>query len=511
MKRHSIDNWLSQELIAIKSANLHRNLVEISSPMGPEIEINNEKFYQFASNNYLGLTIDSRVIASSMQGLDEFGTGTGGSRLVTGTSLLHKQLEKQIARFKKTEDAILFSSGYLANVGTISSVMDKNDVIFSDELNHASVIDGCKLSKSKIVIYKHCDMDDLETKIKTNAGGKNKKMIATDSVFSMDGDIAPLDEIVKLCEKYECISMIDEAHATGILGKNGSGASEFFKLENKIDICMGTLSKAIGSVGGYVAGSSELIDFLKNKARSFIFDTSLPASCLMASMAGIKIIQEDKSLRRALKKNLKQLSDFLEKSEFNHLNSKTAIVPIIIGDEKEALKISEILFDNKIFVPAVRPPSVPAGESRIRITLMALHNKKHIDKLIKVLKELKDVTRKPMKTNKMKTDKELRSFSLMLIEFEKFWSLLLGRKVNKKKAKLEYLKIKTQLTARQLAEKFNELYRQTEEEKYVPHPERWLKYERWNDQLTKTLEKEQIYRDEEGYIISKEEWEKRRS
>ena len=185
--------------------------------------------------------------------------------------------------------------------------------------------------------------------------------------------------------------MIDEAHATGVLGENGGGASEFFKLENKIDICMGTLSKAVGSVGGYVAGSYKLIDFLKNKARSFIFDTSLPAPCLMASMTALKIIQEDKKLRKSLKDNIKYLSDFLEKSEFNHLNSKTAIVPIIIGGEKQTLKISEILFDNKIFVPAARPPSVPPGQSRIRITLMALHNSKHIDKLLKILNELGNI------------------------------------------------------------------------------------------------------------------------
>ena len=180
-------------------------------------------------------------------------------------------------KFKKTEDSIVFSSGYLAGIGTISSIMDKEDVIFSDELNHASLIDGARLSKSKVVIYKHADMEDLESKLKKNKSFKGKKMILTDSVFSMDGDIAPLDIIVKLSKKYNCISMIDEAHATGVLGQNGSGASEMFKVQKKIDICLGTLSKAIGSVGGYVAGSKDLIDYLKNKARSFIFDTSLPA------------------------------------------------------------------------------------------------------------------------------------------------------------------------------------------------------------------------------------------
>jgi 7-keto-8-aminopelargonate synthetase-like enzyme len=249
MRVNSFNNWIKYNISEIKDLNLHRRLIEISSSMGPEITIKDKTYYQFASNNYLGLTVDSRTIKSSISSTIKYGTGTGGSRLVTGTSDLHSKLEKEIAKFKKTEDSLVFSSGYLAAIGTISSVMDKDDMIFSDELNHASLIDGARLSKSKIVIYKHTDMNDLESKLKKNKSFKGKKMILTDSVFSMDGDIAPLDIIVKLSKKYNCISMIDEAHATGILGPNGSGASEMFKVQNKIDICLGTLSKAIGSIG----------------------------------------------------------------------------------------------------------------------------------------------------------------------------------------------------------------------------------------------------------------------
>ena len=388
MKVKEFNSWITDSLSEIKNSNLHRKLIEISSSMGPEVTIDKKKYYQFASNNYLGLTTNSAVINSSIYSSKKYGTGTGGSRLVTGTSNLHSELESEIAKFKKTKDSILFSSGYLASIGTISSIMNKDDIIFSDELNHACLIDGARLSKSKVVIYKHTDMKDLESKLKKHVSFKVKKMIITDSVFSMDGDIAPLDEIVALCKKYGCISMIDEAHATGVLGESGSGASEMFKLQNEIDVCMGTLSKAVGSIGGYVAGSKELIDFLKNKARSFIFDTSLPAGALSASLKSISIIKAKPQLRLNLNKNMKYLKKYLSNSRFSFLDFPTPIIPVILGDEKKALKFSRLLLKNRIFVPAVRPPSVPKGESRIRITLMATHKKEHIDKLINVMKEL---------------------------------------------------------------------------------------------------------------------------
>ena len=234
-------------------------------------------------------------------------------------------------------------------------------------------------------------MIDLEKKLKKYNNINKKKMVITDSIFSMDGDIAPLDEIVKLCKKYNCISMIDEAHATGVLGKNGSGASEMFNIQGDIDICMGTLSKAVGSVGGYVAGSRKLIDFLKNRARAFIFDTSLPASALAASIKSIKLIQNSDGPRKKLLSNIKNLHSFLKMNKFNFIYNETPIIPIIIGSESKTLKISKILKDNGIYLPAVRPPSVPKGSSRIRITLMSSHTSKHIDKLKKVLNKIKEI------------------------------------------------------------------------------------------------------------------------
>ena len=388
---NKFQQWISSELKEIKKNNLHRILTEIDSSMSPEIIINKKKYIQFASNNYLGMTINSKIKNHSIKSINKFGTGTGGSRLVTGTSSLHCDLENVIAKFKKTQDSIVFSSGYLANIGTISSIMKKDDFIFSDELNHASLIDGARLSKSNIIIYKHNDVIDLEKKLKKYNNINKKKMVITDSIFSMDGDIAPLDEIIKLCKKYNCISMIDEAHATGVLGKNGSGASEMFNIQGDIDICMGTLSKAVGSVGGYVAGSRKLIDFLKNRARAFIFDTSLPASALAASIKSIKLIQNSNGPRKKLLSNIKNLHSFLKMNKFNFIYNETPIIPIIIGSESKTLKISKILKDNGIYLPAVRPPSVPKGSSRIRITLMSSHTSKHINKLKKVLNKIKKI------------------------------------------------------------------------------------------------------------------------
>ena len=387
---NNFQDWIADEIKGIKFKNQHRVLTQINSGMGPEIIIDRKRFIQFASNNYLGLTMNKKIINSSKKILERYGTGTGGSRLVTGTSNLHYELEKKIADFKNTKSSLVFSSGYLANIGTISAIMSPKDIIFSDELNHASLIDGARISKAKIVIYKHCDMKDLEKKLKLVSTRKNiRKMILTDSIFSMDGDIAPLDEIVFLSRKYNCITMIDEAHATGVLGNKGSGASEMFGVEKKIDICMGTLSKAVGSVGGYIAGSKKLIDFLKNKARTFIFDTSLPAPTLKASMDAIDIIQHANGPRKNLHNNIANLTKFLTEEKFDFYKNDTPIIPIIFGSEIKTLKFSKLIKESGIYIPAVRPPSVPKGSSRIRITLMANHTEKHIEKLKKVLKKIK--------------------------------------------------------------------------------------------------------------------------
>ena len=292
-------SWIDEELKQIKDKNLFRILTELQSGQSPEIIIEGKRYILLASNNYLGLTTDPKVKEAARRALEKYGTGSGGSRLVSGSSDLHRELEERITGFKKTEAAILFSSGYLANVGTISALVEPGGVIYSDELNHASIIDGCRLSHAEIKIYKHCDVEHLNSLLASNES-KNKKLIVTDTVFSMDGDLAPVPELVELAEKYGCMLMIDEAHATGVLGKRGSGATEYFGIEDRVPIVMGTLSKAVGSLGGYVAGSKKLIDFLRNRARTYIFDTSLPASSLAASLAAIDIIEFELERRKHL-------------------------------------------------------------------------------------------------------------------------------------------------------------------------------------------------------------------
>jgi 8-amino-7-oxononanoate synthase len=298
-------------------------------------------------------------------------------------------LEERVAAFKKTEAAILFSSGYLANIGTISALVGPGDVIYSDELNHASIIDGCRLSRAETKIYKHCDMEHLKYLLSSD-DSQMKKLIVTDTVFSMDGDLAPLPEIVGLAVQYGCMLMIDEAHATGVLGKRGSGATEYFGVEDRVPIVMGTLSKAVGSLGGYIGGSRKLIDFLRNRARSYIFDTSLPASSLAASLAAIDIIEFEPERREHLWRLINKFKTGLDDIGLEVLPSNSAIIPVLIGEAQPALDFALTLRGNGVFTPAVRPPSVPPGKCRIRATLMATHREEHIEQALRAFKAAYD-------------------------------------------------------------------------------------------------------------------------
>ncbi len=370
--------WIEEELKLIKDKQLFRVLTELQSGQNPEVLIDGKRYILLASNNYLGLSTDPLVKEAARRALEKYGTGSGGSRLVSGSLDLHRELEERIASFKKTESAILFSSGYLANVGTISALVGPGDVIFSDELNHASIIDGCRLSRAEIKVYRHCDIDHLSYLLsKTSSSGK--RLIVTDTVFSMDGDIAPLPELVELAEIYGCMLMVDEAHATGVLGKRGSGATEYFEVEDRVHIVMGTLSKAIGSLGGYVAGSKKLIEFLRNRARTFIFDTSLPASAVAASIAAIDIIESEPQRRDYLWRLINRFKSGLKDIGFSVLPSNSAVIPVLIGEAEPTLRFSILLKEKGVFSPAVRPPSVPHGRCRIRATLMATHREKHIE------------------------------------------------------------------------------------------------------------------------------------
>ncbi|AVK98480.1 8-amino-7-oxononanoate synthase [Lysinibacillus sphaericus] len=376
-----------RELQVIEEQGLTRKLRLFSTGNESEVVMNGKKFLLFSSNNYLGLATDSRLKKKATEGISKYGTGAGGSRLTTGNFDIHEQLESEIADFKKTEAAIVFSSGYLANVGVISSVMKAGDTIFSDAWNHASIIDGCRLSKAKTIVYEHADMVDLERKLR-QSHGDGLKFIVTDGVFSMDGDIAPLPKIVELAKEYKAYIMIDDAHATGVLGNDGCGTADYFGLKDEIDFTVGTLSKAIGAEGGFVSTSSIAKNYLLNNARSFIFQTALSPSAIEAAREGISIIQNEPERRKQLLKNAQYLRLKLEESGFVMKEGETPIISLIIGGSHEAMQFSAKLLDEGVFIPAIRPPTVPKGSSRLRITVMATHTIEQLDMVISKIKKI---------------------------------------------------------------------------------------------------------------------------
>ncbi|TKI48864.1 8-amino-7-oxononanoate synthase [Lysinibacillus tabacifolii] len=376
-----------RELQVIEEQGLTRKLRLFSTGNESEVVMNGKKFLLFSSNNYLGLATDSRLKKKATEGISKYGTGAGGSRLTTGNFDIHEQLESEIADFKKTEAAIVFSSGYLANVGVISSVMKAGDTIFSDAWNHASIIDGCRLSKAKTIVYEHADMVDLERKLR-QSHGDGLKFIVTDGVFSMDGDIAPLPKMVELAKEYKAYIMIDDAHATGVLGNDGCGTADYFGLKDEIDFTVGTLSKAIGAEGGFVSTSSIAKNYLLNNARSFIFQTALSPSAIEAAREGISIIQNEPERRKQLLKNAQYLRLKLEESGFVMKEGETPIISLIIGGSHEAMQFSAKLLDEGVFIPAIRPPTVPKGSSRLRITVMATHTIEQLDMVISKIKKI---------------------------------------------------------------------------------------------------------------------------
>lgn len=380
--------WINDELKEVHGKKLFRELTEIQSGQSPEILIDGKKYILLASNSYLGLSVDPRVIASSKEALEKYGTGSGGSRLVSGSSDLHRELEEKIADFKNTESAILFSSGYLANIGTISALVGPDDTVYSDELNHASIIDGCRLSKARLRIYKHLDPEHLDSLL-SNDRGKGKKLVVTDTVFSMDGDLVDLSILSEVCQRHGAMLMVDEAHATGVLGERGSGATEYYDVEDRVPVVMGTLSKAVGSLGGYIAGSRTLTDFIRNRVRSYIFDTSLPAPSLAASLKSIEIIECEKERRDHLWNIINKFKSGLEESGFEVLPSNSAIIPILTGDPEPTLRLAQEIRKEGVYTPAVRPPSVPPGKCRIRASLMSLHTEEHIQEALRAFGEAK--------------------------------------------------------------------------------------------------------------------------
>ena len=374
------ENLFDKKLQQIKADGLHRQMRYLQSPQGSHVRIAGEDILMLSSNSYLGLCFDDRLRSAAHAALEQYGTGSGGSRLTTGSYDIHKKLEEEIAAFKGTEAALVFATGYMANVGIISAVAGKNWVIFSDRLSHASIIDGCRLSGAEIVVYEHCNPADLERKTSRYRGRQG--LIVTDGLFSVDGDIAPLPALVEIARKHQLLLMVDDAHATGVLGKNGGGTAEHFGLDGGIDIVMGTLSKALASEGGFVAGSHSLMDCLVNSARSFIFSTAPAPATIAVSIAALDIVRKEPAARETLRGHSLWFRKELRTMGFNVEDHPTPIISIVLGRPDVAVDFSKRLMAKKIFVSAIRPPTVPAGTSRLRINIMATHKKEELTRAL---------------------------------------------------------------------------------------------------------------------------------
>jgi 8-amino-7-oxononanoate synthase len=364
-------------LLKVQEQNLYRKPVSYRFSDAVHVKLEGKTYLSLSTNNYLGLTHSSAVQQAAVDAISQYGTGSGGARLTTGSHPLYQKLEQGLAAFKKTEAAVVFNTGYMANVGVISALSGKGDVIFSDALNHASIIDGCCLSKAHRVVYRHGDMDDLAEKLKdTPCSGR--RLIVTDGVFSMDGDIAPLDDIAALGETYEAMIMVDDAHAVGVLGHGGCGTVDHFGLQGRVDIQMGTLSKSLASEGGYVAGSQSLIAYLMNKARSFIFSTALSPATVGAAHGALLELQNHPELVETVLQNAQYVREALTFAGVPVEGNMTPILPIMVGEAALAVKMVELLKEEGLLVSAIRPPTVPPGSSRLRLTISAAHDRKEL-------------------------------------------------------------------------------------------------------------------------------------
>ncbi|MGG5254195.1 glycine C-acetyltransferase [Neobacillus sp. SM06] len=393
MSSRQLSAFLVKNLQDLNEKGLYNEIDPLESANGPIIKIRGKELVNLSSNNYLGLATDERLKKAAAEAIAKYGVGAGAVRTINGTLKLHVELEEKLAEFKHTEAAIAYQSGFNCNMAAISAVMDQNDAILSDELNHASIIDGCRLSKASIIRYKHSDMEDLRAKAKeTKASSKyNKIMVITDGVFSMDGDIALLPEIVKIAEEFDLITYVDDAHGSGVLGK-GAGTVKHFGLSDKIDFQIGTLSKAIGVVGGYVAGKRDLIDWLKVRSRPFLFSTALTPADVAACKRSLEILMESTELNERLWANGNYLKNGLKALGFTIGNSETPITPCIIGDEKLTQKFSKRLHEEGVYAKAIVFPTVPKGTGRVRNMPTAAHTKEMLDTALatyeKVGKEL---------------------------------------------------------------------------------------------------------------------------
>jgi glycine C-acetyltransferase len=382
--------YVSDQLGELRAAGTAPKLRVLEGEQKPVCVIDGREVINLASNNYLGLTTHKALRKAAIEAVRKYGAGAGAVRTIAGTMKLHMELEEQIARFKNVEACVVFQSGFAANAGTVSAVLGKEDLIVSDELNHASIIDGARLSKATIKVFKHKDVADCERILQEHASFPGKKLIITDGVFSMDGDIAPLPELCDLAEKYGCIMMVDDAHASGVLGRGGRGTVDHHQCHGRVHIQVGTLSKAIGSMGGYVCGSRDLIDFLYLRARPFLFSTSHPPATAAACQAAFALLDspDGEKLVKKLWANAKFFKRELKKRGFQFKTSETPIVPIHVGDGAKAYEFSRKLFQAGVFAPAVAYPTVAEGKARLRAMVSAAHKREHLLKAADILAEV---------------------------------------------------------------------------------------------------------------------------
>lgn len=374
-------DWIKKELFNLKKSGLYNEAPTLKGPVSAHVRLNGTPLVNFASNNYLGLANDKRTIAAASSAMQKYGVGPAAVRSIAGTSVLHKKLEESLAKFKKAERVLTFQSGFMANLATVPALVGEEDVIFSDELNHASIIDGCRLSKAKILRYKHNNAKDLEKQIKVSQGYR-RALIITDGVFSMDGDIADLPSLSKVAEKHNILLMVDDAHGEGVLGKGGRGIVDHFNLHGKVDIEIGTMSKAFGSVGGLVAGNKIIIEWLTQRARPFLFSSAMTIPDVAACLEAVKILSKSDKLVTKLWGNAAYLKDQLSILGFNLGKSETPIVPVIIGDEKKTREFAKRLRKHGIFAMPITYPTVPMGTARIRLMNSAIHSKRDLDQTI---------------------------------------------------------------------------------------------------------------------------------
>lgn len=377
--------YLKSELDKMKENKTWQQIKQIETKQGPCVKVKGEEVIQLSSNNYLGLTSHPRLVEAAKRAADEFGAGTGSVRTIAGTFTMHNELEKKLANFKKTEAALVFQSGFTTNQGVLSSILTKEDIVISDELNHASIIDGIRLTKADKKVYRHVDMDDLEKVLKKSMNYRIR-LIVTDGVFSMDGNIAPLPDIVNLAEKYDAFVMVDDAHASGVLGKNGRGTVNHFGLDGRVHIQVGTLSKAIGVLGGYAAGSQVLIDYLRHKGRPFLFSTSHPPAVTAACIEAIDVLLEEPEHMERLWKNTAYFRDKLIQMGLTLTKSETPIIPILIGDEEKAQAFSDRLLAHGVFAQSIVYPTVAEGKARIRTIITAEHTEEELDRALDVIR-----------------------------------------------------------------------------------------------------------------------------